>query len=174
MHVEIEKPERGYCPCGKNPPSVPCISARASWFLVLSQAPALEFCSTQSCPPSQGGEFVWWPIRFSVALALLGQTQTHGSPGRSSSRQSLGWVCWLVQTWELYREEGRFTECFLACMFTPSEWTHLNNPGRLKMKNTTMTKLSFPCWCWKHLVLFGGDALQGWDSPSPIYIPTCV
>lgn len=80
MHVEIKKPERGYCPRGKNPPSVLCISARASWFLVLSQVAALEFCSTQSCPPSQGREFVWWPTHSSV----LGQTQTHGSQAAGS------------------------------------------------------------------------------------------
>lgn len=147
MHVEIEKPERGYCPCGKNPPSVLCISARASWFLVLSQVPALEFCSTQSCPPSQGGEFVSCPTRFSAPLALPGQTQTTREP-RMQLQQTVTRLGLLAcANLGAVHRGRRFTECFLACMLTPSEWTHLNSPGRLKMKNTTMMKSSFPCWC---------------------------
>lgn len=93
-------------PCGKNPPSVPCISAKASRFLALSQAPALEFCSTKL--PSFPGKGIC--LTASSLLSAVGpaRAETNTQEPRVQLQQTvirLGLLGFALQTWELHREE---------------------------------------------------------------------
>lgn len=61
MHIDIEKPERGYCPLWQKKNKIlPLRHAslpKAAGSLLSPKYQLWNFAA-QSCPPSQGGEFV--------------------------------------------------------------------------------------------------------------------
>lgn len=143
MHVETEEPERGYCPCGKNPPSVLCQLVPCS--LPSPSSGILQHTKLPSSFPGRG-------VCLMANSGLLGQTQTpqhtpreprvqlqHTDRQTDSHEAAFAALCKPGAA----QRAGRFPECSLACTFTPSEWTH-SALGGCKLKTRLWRSRCFP------------------------------
>lgn len=143
MHIDTEKPERGYCSLWQkeNKESSLCAMHLCQSQLVPCSLPGTSSGISQhkaALLPREGNLSAGQLL---LSAAAPGADTNTSSPGSApaGSQHHLGLLGFALQTWEL-QTGGRFTKCSLPCTFT-----HLTSPGRLTIKTMTKTKSPFSC-----------------------------